>query len=535
MKDNTEVTNVADILEKFGKYQMLQYFYASLPALVVAMINVNYIFVAGEVNYRCRVPECDSLNSTYNVTWWPASVDECSKPVLNQTLDDVLCTNDSFAGSREKCTDWIYENHDTIISEYDLACQPWKRTMVGTIHNIGMALAEMAAGWLADIYGRKFTTVICAIGCIIGNFKTLAPNYNTYVSIEFIEALICGGVYTSGGVLMLEIAGSDQRLLAGVVFAYAVYMGEAIFALIGMAVPYWKSLIQIICTPSLLFFFYFISIHESPRWLIIKDRIDEAREILKNMVRMNKLNVDEDELNNIDNEKLKALYSYGDSTKKQGLKQIYQCKKLLLWVLVSSFCRFTVSFVYYGLLINSVVLPGDKYTNFLLAAVMSFPGELISLFLMNKIGRKLPLMVGFLLCGISCVASGYVSNEHAWLKICLFLVGKLVTAACYTGTLTYSMELFPTSVRGSLIGLCTLAACLGNMLAPLTPLLTPLLSSILFASSAVISSVLLIFTPETKGAPLIDTIEQIYDKSLSERKKQNENSKENSESMNTRF
>lgn len=209
---------------------------------------------------------------------------------------------------------------------------------------------------------------------------------------------------------MLEIAGSDQRLLAGVVFAYAVYMGEAIFALIGMAVPYWKSLIQIICTPSLLFFFYFISIHESPRWLIIKDRIDEARDILKNMVRMNKLNVDEDELNNIDNEKLKALYSYGDSTKKQGLKQIYQCKKLLLWVLVSSFCRFTVSFVYYGLLINSVVLPGDKYTNFLLAAVMSFPGELISLFLMNKIGRKLPLMVGFLLCGISCVASGYVSN-----------------------------------------------------------------------------------------------------------------------------
>lgn len=47
----TEV-NAGDILEKFGKYQIVQYTYLCLPAIFVAMINVNYIFVAGEVSYR---------------------------------------------------------------------------------------------------------------------------------------------------------------------------------------------------------------------------------------------------------------------------------------------------------------------------------------------------------------------------------------------------------------------------------------------------------------------------------------------------
>ena len=50
-KTKTEVS-AGDILENFGKYQILQYFYLCLPPIFVSMINVNYIFIAGEVNYR---------------------------------------------------------------------------------------------------------------------------------------------------------------------------------------------------------------------------------------------------------------------------------------------------------------------------------------------------------------------------------------------------------------------------------------------------------------------------------------------------
>lgn len=65
----------------------------------------------------------------------------------------------------------------------------------------------------------------------------------------------------------------------------------------------------------------------------------------------------------------------------------------------------------------------------------------------------------------------FLSSVYTWAKISLFLLGKVVIAACFTGAITYAMELFPTSVRGTLIGLGAFASRIGGMLAPLTPIL----------------------------------------------------------------
>lgn len=43
---------VWDVFEKFGKFQKLQYFYVCYATVFVSMANINYIFVAGDVNYR---------------------------------------------------------------------------------------------------------------------------------------------------------------------------------------------------------------------------------------------------------------------------------------------------------------------------------------------------------------------------------------------------------------------------------------------------------------------------------------------------
>ncbi|XP_046962833.1 organic cation transporter protein-like [Vanessa cardui] len=509
-EDNSETVRVSDILETSGKYQILQYLYLCLPAVFVSMINVNYIFVAGEVNYRCRIPECET-NFTYTAPWWPNShFDECSKPILNTT--DYGCTNDSFTSATEECTDWIYENSDTIISELDLACQPWKRTSIGAVHSIGMAFAMLIAGWMSDVIGRKPALIISSVGCFIGNLKTLATSYPVYIFLEFLEASISGGAYAAGNVLMIEIGNKENRMLAGVLFAYAIYMGEALFAIIAMFVPYWKSLINIICSPTILFLIYIIIVRESPRWLILNGKLAEAKYTLKEMIKMNNIKVNSEELDAMDEDELKRAYNIGTDKKKEGFKEVYKCKEILKRFLVAFECRFTVSFIYYGLIVNSVGLPGDKYINFLLGAIMSFPGELISMYMMNKFGRRLPLIYGYLFCGIACVAYGYVPQSYTGLKISFFLLGKLLASACYTGIVTYTMELFPTSVRGSLLGLCTLASCSGNMLGLLTPLLASIssvLAAICFGFTAITASALLILTPETRDLPLADTIEQI--------------------------
>lgn len=62
-------------------------------------------------------------------------------------------------------------------------------------------------------------------------------------------------------------------------------------------------------------------------------------------------------------------------------------------------------------------------------------------------------------------------SAMSWLKLTLFLLGKLGSALCFTGMFTYCLELFPTSVRGSLVGFCNTIGRIGSMLSPLTPLL----------------------------------------------------------------
>lgn len=59
-------------------------------------------------------------------------------------------------------------------------------------------------------------------------------------------------------------------------------------------------------------------------------------------------------------------------------------------------------------MVRSAALPGDRSVNFGLTACMAVPGDLASLLLLDRIGRKKSLLLGFTLCGICCVANGLV-------------------------------------------------------------------------------------------------------------------------------
>ncbi|XP_041988176.1 organic cation transporter protein-like [Aricia agestis] len=513
IKEKDEYNDISQILERPGRYQAWQYFLACVPAIFVSMISVNFVFVAGDVNYRCRVPECDSKEPVLSPTWWPnPDIDRCYRPLIKHTSLSSICTNDSFVNTTEKCSDWVYENNDTIVAELNLACEPWKVSFVGTAHGIGMIISMLASGWMCDRFGRKPTLIVCTLGCLIGNFKVLATSYNVYIVLEFLEGAITTGAYTAATVIMSENSSKKTRIVAGVLFAYAIYMGEAVLACIAMFVSNWKNILYIICSPPILFTFNIFFLNESPRWQILNGRIKEAKESLKRMVKMNNLGIEPQVIDRISEENLKNVFGLNNNVTSEGFREVIRSKEIMKRLVAGVVWRLAVSFIYYSMLVNSVFLPGDKYTTFLMTALASFPGELISIYLMNKIGRRKPLQCGFLLCGINCIAIAFVPPSFRWIKITLFLIGKLIVSAIYTGSVVYTVELFPTSVRGSCIGICTLASCGGTMLAPLTPaldLVSPVLGAFIYAFLAITASALFFITPETRDSTLYDTIEQI--------------------------
>ncbi|KAM3957946.1 organic cation transporter protein [Aphomia sociella] len=510
----TKVHELWEVMDKFGRYQIIQYTYICFGIIFVTIVNINYIFLAGDLNYRCRIPECEDWNSTYESPPWRSDlvIDRCSRPALNRTdPESHICTADSFSNIVEPCTEWVYENNNTIVGDLNLACQPLKVNLVGTVHSIGMLISMLVAGGMCDRFGRKPALIFCIVATFIGHVKTLAKSYYMYIAIELLEAALTAGAYPAGMVLMIEISGKKNRLLSSVLFAYAIYIGESLYAVVAMLVPYWITLARIVYTPGILCLSLIFLIRESPQWQLLNGKTDEATETIRiaanaNNVKINGVITDEDK------EMLKNKLNVGATKSKEGYRKLFTSKHILIRVLVAAVTRFTASFVYYGLMINSVLLPGNKYTNFLLSTVMSFPGELISLYLMNSIGRKLPLIAEFAVSGVLCVASGYVPATLLWLKVTLFLLGKMVIASCFTGAVTYTMELFPTNSRGTLLGICSFASRIGSMLAPLTPMLYEIsnsLPAILFGVSSAVTATLITLTPETKDLPLFDTVEQV--------------------------
>ncbi|CAG9787671.1 unnamed protein product [Diatraea saccharalis] len=473
-------------LQKFGCFQFYQYFLLCLPLLVVSMMHVNYVFVAEQVNHRCKVPECDIANPVVDIpSWWPKNVDpKCYKPILDikkYQANNNTCSDVTFLEQIEKCNSWIFENHNSIISELNLGCDSWKVSLVGSIHNAGMIVSMMITGWIADKIGRKPTVIICSIGGFVGMFKIFVTNYYTYIALEFLESVLASGLYTVAVVLLIEVGGETKRVSTGVIFSYAVYMGEISFALLAMGFKYWKYLILLVYTPSILFISFTIFLRESTRWQILHGRMDDVKKTFKITSKMNGLHLPQETIDAWSDVEIKSKYNLEMQIEKETMKDVIRSKEILTRLAVTSFCFFTSSFLYYGLIIHSVLLPGDKYTNFILTSVVSFPGDLLAYYTMNYIGRRITLQCGYIITAIFLLAQIFSPDHMFWLKIFLFLVGKFGVVICFTGIYTYSLELFPTSVRGSLLGWGNTAARVGSMLAPLTSLLVRFLSKLKYS------------------------------------------------------
>lgn len=98
---------------------------------------------------------------------------------------------------------------------------------------------------------------------------------------------------------VIEVGGDSKRVLGGVVFSYAVYVGEVLFAFIAMGLKYWKLLIIVVYTPTVLFVSYAILLRESVRWQMIRGKTNDAKNTLKLTGKINRLKVTPEEIDEI--------------------------------------------------------------------------------------------------------------------------------------------------------------------------------------------------------------------------------------------
>ncbi|KAJ8967442.1 hypothetical protein NQ314_002890 [Rhamnusium bicolor] len=254
-------------------------------------------------------------------------------------------------------------------------------------------------------------------------------------------------------------------------------------------------LIFIIYSPSFLLVSYFWIVPESIRWNLSKGRIEEAKQTLRIVAKVNGKELSENAL-----EKLGFLESEDLQIEEAPFMNALKSSKLMLRLINCCFCWITCTFLFYGLTLNSVSLnAGNSYLDFILTALVEIPAYIFCNYILNFFGRRNSLSASYLLTGAACIGFIFVPS------------GKFGATAAFTILYVLTSEIFPTSMRHSFMGTCSTFGRLGSMIAPQTPLLAqlwtplPLLS---FALMSAIAGLLTMLFPETQNIKLPDTIEE---------------------------
>src|SRR6266699_9870 len=153
----------------------------------------------------------------------------------------------------------------------------------------GTILGAMLAGFPGERFGRRDTLrgmailyLISALGC------AGAWNWPALVIFRFIGGLGVGGSSVLGPMYIAEIAPAKLRgRLVGffqfnVVFGILVaYFSNYLISLQHFGAAEWRWELGVTALPAALFFVMLFTIPRSPRWLVKKGRVDEARTVLQ--------------------------------------------------------------------------------------------------------------------------------------------------------------------------------------------------------------------------------------------------------------
>ncbi|XP_049697134.2 organic cation transporter protein [Helicoverpa armigera] len=503
-KDEVDLESVLRELKIFGRYHIKFMFLIGALTALSMWHSTNYVFAVENVGYRCKYPNCgytelSQLEQNSSLDY------KCHKYRLYD--DDGSCSEDNFVVSNATaCDEWVYDRPDSFVAEFNLGCEDWKRTLIGTMHSVGYMIGLFLIGPASDKFGRKSVIVFTSvIGAVIGLSKSLVYSYWLYVVLETLEPLL-GDCYSATFTISVETVTKEYRPFIMFVLNLFSTLGGISVATIAWLAPNWRIFVIAIYAPGLLFILYIFWMDESLRWLLNKGKKDEVGDVFRQAAKTNNIIIDERKLSNLKCEEDNTNISWAAS-----LKMTVSSKKLLLRFLCCICMWFTALFNCYALIINSVSLKGNKYLNYGLTVLSGIPASFAILYLLMKFRRKNPLIFAFLMTGTCCMAHSLVPTEYGWLSILLYVSGTFFSSISMRIVYVYTSELFPTYTRNTMHALCSALGRVSAIIAPQTPLLMqywPGLPSMIMGILSILTACVVTLLPDTSDEVLPDNVGQ---------------------------
>ena len=378
---------------------------------------------------------------------------------------------------------------------------------------VGSVIGAAANGVLADLYGRKKIIIATALIFIIGSVMCgLAHTAGWLIFSRIIIGIAVGMISFVAPIYLSEIAPEKIRgtlvslyqlaLTAGILLSYLI---NRIFANTDYN---WRWMLASGMIPAVILLTGILFLHDTPRWLISKNKIDEAKEVFKKISRVE----------DIDRQIAEIQATLSSSTSKEKItfrKWMFMPIFVGIGLMFVQICTGINTIIYYTPTIFNLAGFADNISAIYATigvGVVNFLMTFVAIAYADKFGRKPLLYIGLsgMLVSLFALSGSFAIGETGkWLAVGSVVV-YIASFAMSLGPICWIMvsEIMPLKIRGFAMSAATVANFAFNFIVVLSflPMLEAFGKAPTFSIFGLITILSLFFVyffvPETKGISL---------------------------------
>ncbi|KAL7637230.1 UNVERIFIED_CONTAM: hypothetical protein RMT77_011942 [Armadillidium vulgare] len=508
-----------------------------------AFHNIAAVYLAATPEYVCDIPYLREKNLTNDQAYinisvpWVKNQKNVLTPSTCQYYDfdfseiedpSSIEGNKSFYKSLKLigCNAWVYDRSvylSTVVSEWDLVCdKKWIRSTTQASYMLGILMGAVICSALSDKFGRRSVSLTCSVFFITSSIAAAFSNVLiTFLILRFIVAFTSHGMFLCNYVLCMEFVGEKGRSYMGSFYQNLFGLGFITLNLFAYLLRNWRHLQLSLSVPTVLLIGYFWLLPESPRWLLMQGRENEAIKILEKVAKVNhKEFPPEEKLRQYLDIISQEVKSRPILSTKQKIKTAFtimvdlvKTKNMRRRSLILYYSWFVVSMLYYGITFAGATINASIYLSVTVSSLAEIIAMIAELLFVPRVGRRSFTCFCFLLGGICVISVAYVPSALLGLNLTLGLIGVACMSVDFVLVYILSAELVPTSVRNISVGTSSMFARIGSAIAPyIVDLLGVLYYAtpfIIFGILAIIAGLLCLLLPETRNKKLPESIQEI--------------------------
>ncbi len=149
---------------------------------------------------------------------------------------------------------------------------------------LGAAVAAALAGWFSARLGRRRALIASAVLFVLGALlSAFAWSPISLIAARLVLGLAVGAAAFTAPLYLAEVAPENRRGAIISMYQLMITIGILLAFLSDLALTptgSWRWMLGVIAIPGALFLLGVLTLPESPRWLMLRGRVEQAREVL---------------------------------------------------------------------------------------------------------------------------------------------------------------------------------------------------------------------------------------------------------------